>query len=126
MWIDHSLVWTGHFDLVGSSGASLRTHISHIEDKTDWENKCRYAMKDGVCIVRLKQMPPAVSNKRKHGDDDAARGEPWSLALLESCETADSPEEAVFSMKNQFAHIWIDKYDKLLDAAVRFSFRLRG
>jgi hypothetical protein len=64
--------------------------------------------------------------KRKHGDDDAARGEPWSLALLESCETADSPEEAVFSMKNQFAHIWIDKYDKLLDAAVRFSFRLRG
>ena len=31
----------GNFDLTGASGATLRTHITHVETDLDWDNKCR-------------------------------------------------------------------------------------
>jgi hypothetical protein len=37
------LICTGHFDLRGSSTATLRTHITLIEDDNDFKNKCRYS-----------------------------------------------------------------------------------
>jgi hypothetical protein len=110
---------------VGTSGAILRTHITHVDNDEDWKNKCIYTMKEGQCVVRLKEMPTAIPKKRPHEDGAGGEvhGEPWAVALFEACDTAACPEDAVFAIKDQYAHIWIDKYAKLMEAAVIFSAR---
>jgi hypothetical protein len=103
----------------------LRTHITHVNSDDDWNNKCLYTMKDGKCVIRLNQMPSASSNKRPREDGvgGEVHGEPWAVALFKACDTAACPEDAVFAIKDQYAHVWIDKYAKLMEAAVKFSAR---
>lgn len=89
----------GHFDLKGSSCQTLRTHITIVEDENDFDNKCRYAMKDGNCIVRLRRCPFEQANAPPANGNGAIDGEAkWTDAFdlaLKTCDSAREVAEAV-------------------------------
>jgi hypothetical protein len=113
IYIAHNWL-AGHFDFIGSSGATLRTHITHIQDDADFNNKCTYSMKDGNCVVRLKKMPAPVPANSAQTDSKS-----WGGAFTKAIAIHDNPHAVVDAIRKTHVQEYILHYDKILAAAFR-------
>jgi hypothetical protein len=106
----------GHFDLKGMSGCTLRTHITAIADDLDFENKCRYAMKDGNCIVRLSSMPAAHPSSAPAPPKQSGS---WGEAFGAAIELHKSAHAVADAIRETHMEAYVLHYDKILAAALR-------
>jgi hypothetical protein len=109
------------FDLKGSCGQTLRTHIKVIESDLHWDHSVLYLMKQGCALLRLNGPPPRAGATAKAGIGAEYR-ENWGDALMaaidEAMEEKGCPETAVEALAKTFPKEYILHYDKMLACAV--------
>lgn len=114
------------FDLKGTSGQTLRNHITQFETDEHFFNWINYVLKQGRALIDFPEdyMTAAASKKRPryeeadHNDQPVKEAETWHQRLEAALETEATPEDAVLTLRTGFFKEFVLHYDKMLKAAV--------